>query len=71
MSFPVPKKLEFQIKMGRNGRATKITYEIRKIFLHAENNALTCSIFYAVPRGSLILLYTPLNWKFKELFNHV
>jgi len=28
----MPKKVEFQIKMGRNGRATKITYEIRKIF---------------------------------------
>jgi len=26
----VPKKVKFQIKMGWNGRATKITYEIRK-----------------------------------------
>ena len=29
----MPKKLDFRIKMGRNGRGTKITYEIHKIFI--------------------------------------
>ena len=42
----MPKKLDFRIKMGRNGRGTKITYEIHKIFIlfffRAENNALIC-----------------------------
>ena len=75
MLFTPPQKVELRIKLGRNGRATNITYEIRKIFsvlfLPAENNALTCSIFYAVPRESLMLLYTLANSKFKELSNDV
>ena len=71
----MPKKLDFRIKMGRNGRATKITYEIHKIFIlfffRAENNALICSMFYAIQRESLTLPYTPLEREFKELFNHI
>ena len=56
------------------GERQKLPMKFEKkniFFLLAENNALTCSIFYAVQRGLLILLYTPLNWKFQELFNHI
>ena len=71
----MPKKLDFRIKMGRNGRGTKITYEIHKIFIlfffRAENNALICSMFYAIQRESLTLPYTPFEREFKMLFNHV
>ena len=34
MGCPMPKKLDLQIKMGRNGRAIKITYGIHKIFIY-------------------------------------
>ena len=59
----MPKKLDLQIKMGRNGRAMKITYGIHKIFLfifyRAKNNAIICGIFF-VPKKWLIkfTLYT-------------
>ena len=71
----MPKKLDFRIKMGRNGRGTKITYEIHKIFIlfffRAENNAVICGIFLCKKNKSLSLPYTPLEREFKELFNHV
>ena len=41
------------------------------LFFRAENNALICSMFYAIQRESLTLPYTPLEREFKELFNHI
>ena len=40
-------------------------------FFRAENNALICSMFYAIQRESLTLPYTPLERQLKELFNHI
>ena len=71
----MPKKLDLQIKMGRNGRAMKITYGIHKIFLfifyRAKNNAIIFGIFSCQKSDSLSLPYTPLESKFQYLSKNV
>ena len=76
MGFPMPKKLDLQIKMGRNGRAIKITYGIHKIFIYlfifrAKNNALICCLFLCKKSKSLTLPYTCAFVDFNKVVNRV
>ena len=68
------KNYTFELKWEGMAEQQKLPTKFTKYlfyFFRAENNALICSMFYAIQRESLTLPYTPLEREFKALFNHI
>ena len=69
--FEHRKNYTSELKWEGMAERQKLPTKFTKYFFRAENNALICSMFYAIQLESLTLPYTPLESRFKELFNHI